>query len=210
MLLAAAVPVAFIAGTRRLIRDGLRRRLARAVRPGCLAEIEPGRLVRLTGVIAPQPTVPTLFRGIPAVLFRNRLGGADETRGIDFLLDVDGGGQATICVRQALFLDRPTRTREPPACGPVGIEAFGEGRRHRLRSVLVIEPSLFLRLSRPARHESAVAPGDRIEVFGFLHQEAAPDTAGAFDRHVPVRFAVRAGAQLPLVVRRIARPDSSP
>ena len=104
---------------------------------------------RVSGVIAAGPAVPTLFRGLPSVLSRSRVGGADETRGIDFSLVVDGGGQASVRARGAILLDRPRRTREPPACGAVCADSFGKG-EPRLRSAL-LDGTSFWRLVRPGR-----------------------------------------------------------
>src|SRR5437762_9831859 len=148
-----------------------------------------------------QAAVPTLFRGLPAVLFRNCIGNADEVRGIDFELDLDGGQQARVCVRGALLVDRPTRAQQAPACGPVYAEPCAEGFKARLRSALLVEPSPVFR-AFGSRHESSVGPGDRIEVAGVLHHEPAPEAAEPFTRRIPIALVLRAGAGQPLLVRR--------
>jgi hypothetical protein len=80
--------------------------------------IPEGTRVRLVGHVADQPTITTLFRGRPAVLVRNRVGDADETRGHDFQVELEGGARLTIEARGALLLD-PLDRVDRPACGPV-------------------------------------------------------------------------------------------
>jgi hypothetical protein len=203
-LLGALVPLVASCVLRFVVRWGLRRRFVRGTRPGRLAEVGPGTLVRVTGVIAAQPVVPTLFSGAPAVLFRSCIANADEVRGIDFELELDGGQQARVCVRGAFLVDRPTRAPHPPACGPVYAGPAAEGFRARLRSALLDEPSPVFR-TFGARHESSVGPGDRVEVAGVLQHELAPEAAGPFDRGMPTRFVLRAGPGRPLLVRSCAR-----
>jgi hypothetical protein len=185
----------------RLTRRKIARWFEAASAPGLLADVPTGTVVRVTGVIARQPTVPTLFRDAPAVLFRNRVGAADETRGIDFHLRLDDGQPVGIGVRRALLLDPPTRVHEPPACGPVFpvSELF---LRPRLRSTLLDPPSFLARLfGRPRYHESSVGPDDRIEVCGVLHREPAREVM-PFTRKAPIDHVVRAGEEMPLLVRR--------
>jgi hypothetical protein len=209
MLLGALLPLALVYPLELAARYRMQRRFGSAARPPRLADAPPGRCVCLSGVIARQPAVPTLFRGIPAVLFRNCVHDADEVRGIDFDLELDGGEQAHVSVRRAFLVDRPTRAPEAPACGPVYAEPTSEGFGARLRSALLVERSPVFR-TLGARHESSVGPGDRVEVVGVLHHELAPDAAAPFARLPPTRFVVRAGARRPLLVRRCPgapRPD---
>jgi hypothetical protein len=165
-----------------------------------LAELVTGTPVRLTGVVASQPTVPSLFRGIPAVLFRNRVAGADETRGIDFDLDLDDGQRLRVSVRNALLLDRPRRTREPLACGPISIEATPGGAR-RLQPAPPSGPGWWSRFLSLFRRESHVGPGDRVEVWGILDHEPVPQAGLTPDRRLPSRFVLRAGNKRPVIVR---------
>jgi hypothetical protein len=173
----------------------IRRRFDRAHFPGRLSDTAPGTSISLAGTVAEQPAVPTLFRGVPAVLFRNRIGAADETRGIDFWLTLDDGQSVRIAVREAILVDTPLRTREPPACGPVKRGWFVAPAR--LESS-ILRPALWTR----ARYESAIAPGDRVEVCGVLHREAT-ETAGPFDRQLPVISVLRAAKGAPLLVRSL-------
>jgi hypothetical protein len=151
VLITAAPLLALVAGIQIIPRLRLRRQLNRAQRVLSLEDAPSGTLVRVTGTIGPQATVPTLFRGVPAVLFRNRIANADETRGQDFLLDLDQGEQAKVAVRRSYLLEPPERTREPPACGPVSDRNF-DGRS-------VLRPAQFDRRppgSRQRRYESSV------------------------------------------------------
>jgi hypothetical protein len=192
----ALAPLAVAAGASTFPRARVKRQLERAGRVASLADVPDGTLVRVCGTIPPQPTVPTLFRGVPAVLFRNRMGLADETRGLDFLLGLDDGGQAKVAVRGGFLLERPRRTREPPACGPVSADLEGGG--YVLRSDLLRDPPLFSYLV--ARYESSVGPGDRVEVCGVVHHVLAPELRSL--REVPTRPVLGAGEETPLLVRR--------
>lgn len=192
---AGAAVVAYL-----VARGRIERQRAAAQRPSRLGEVPAGTLVTVTGVVAPQPTVPSLFGGVPAVLFRNRVGPADETRGLDFLVHHSGGEEVRIRVRGALFLDRPRPIRRPPACGPVSY-GFGDGQM-RLRSDAMTGTRLW---RRPlARRESSIGPGDSVEVCGFLHRLPARDGAASFDRQIPIELVLQ-GGHLPLLVRRAPR-----
>src|SRR5262249_38659777 len=127
-----AAGIALFAGTSTVLSLKPRRQLRLARPLGRLADVPDGTLVRVVRLIPPQPTARTLLRGPPAVRFRNRIGEAEETRGLDFLLDLDGGEQARVDVRRAFLLEQPTRTREPPACGPVSAHLVD--RRYVLQS----------------------------------------------------------------------------
>lgn len=198
----ALAPLALAAGATTFPRARVKRQLERAGRVGSLADVPDGTLVRVSGTILPQPTVPTLFAGIPAVLFRNRMGSADETRGLDFFIGLDDGGQAKISVRGGFLLDHPLRTREPPACGPVSPEAVMSpdafGRNYILRSDMLRRDRLFARLL--GRYESSVGPGDRIEVCGVVRHALAPELRSL--REVPTRALLEAGEDTLLLVRR--------
>jgi hypothetical protein len=202
MLLGATSGLALHGLARALTARRLRQHLAGA---GGLEAATPGRLVRLRGVIAPQPTVPTLFRGTPAVLFRSRIGAADETRGLDFVLEV-AGHRVRVGARRAMLLDEPRRTRQPPACGPVYCDPFAEGGRGpRICSTLFTTPPAWLGLlSSSRRYEASVGPGDEVEVVGVLHHEVDPDGGELFGRDVPIARVLRAGGQTPLLVRSVA------
>lgn len=202
-LLGALIPLSFVGLRELAARHRIQSYFARAARPLRLADVAPGDVVCLSGVIAVQPAVPTLFRGVPAVLFRNCVHNADEVRGIDFDLDLDldGGQQARVCVRRAFLVDRPTHAQQAPACGPVYAELSAEGFGARLRSALLVDRSPFRTFG--ARYESSVGPGDRVEVAGVLHQELALDAAAPFSRFPPTRFVLRAAAHRPLLVRRL-------
>jgi len=132
-----------------------------------------------------------------------RIRPADETRGIDFLLELAGGQRMKVCVRGAILLDPPRRTRDPPACGPVSVEIMPDGSNlpSRLRSDRLRWP----RRWPPARYEASVGPGDLVEVCGLIHHEHSLDATGAFDRHIAVEPVLRAGVSTPLLVRILDR-----
>jgi hypothetical protein len=183
------------------------RRLLVASEPvHALDGVPPGRPVRLTGVVAEQPTVPALFSGRPAVLFRNRIEDADEVRGIDFTLVLDSGQSVKVRVFDALLLDRPRRIRAPAACGPVSVQQSDGSKPMRLQSDVTASPPLRYRVQEPRRYESSIGPGDRVEVWGLLKQETAPDGQAAPGRGVPMRTTVSAGPDLHLLVRKLASP----
>jgi hypothetical protein len=200
-LLGALVPLCLVFGLELAARQRTRRQFAQGTSATRLADVDPGSVVSLIGVIAARPAVPSLFRGVPAVLFRDCVHNADEVRGIDFELELEDG-EAHVCVRRAFLVDRPTRTTQAPACGPVYAEPAAEGFGARLRSALLIERSPLFR-TLGARYESSVGPGDRVEVSGVLHHELAPDDTAPFGRSVPARFVLRAPAGRPLLVRSL-------
>jgi hypothetical protein len=175
-------------------RRRLRRQLAAARLWSGRDQIAPGTLVRMRGVVAAQPTVPSLFRGVPAVLFRNTVAVAEETRGIDFLLEVPGA-QVKVAVRRAMLLDRPRRIGHPPVCGPVYPGA------RRLQPDTVSYVPLMSRLLSP--RESSIGPGDEVEVCGVLDHEPARDGAGPFDRHIATDLVIRAVDRGLLLVRKL-------
>jgi hypothetical protein len=130
------------------------------------------------------------------------MGLADETRGIDFFLGLDNGEQAKVAVRGGFLLDRPQRTREPPACGPVSPEPVmspdGFKGVYTLRSYMLRRDPLIARLF--PRYESSVGPGDRVEVCGVVRHVLAPELRSP--REVPTRAVLGAGADTSLLVRR--------
>ena len=191
-----AIPFILL-GSRIALRSEPRRQIERAVRVLRLADVPNGTLVRVAGTIPPQATVPSLFRGLPAVLHRNRIRNADEMRGVDFFLDLDEGEHVKVAVRRAFLLESPTPTREAPACGPVSAHD-GEG-GSRLRSDLFDGPGP----SSPfGRYESSVGPGDRVEVCGVVRHVPAPDLEGRFLRVPPMRTVLVGEEERPLLVRR--------
>jgi hypothetical protein len=176
----------------------LRRHLRAAKPVDRLSDVPDGTVVRVTGVIGPQAAVPTLFRGVPAVLFRNRMAAANETRGIDFTLDVADGDQAKVAVRRAFLLDPPRRIWAPAACGPVVTQY--EGGSYVLRSEMFRPLSFLSRFI--GRYESSVGPGDRVEVCGIVRHDLAPDVVPRSSRQVPTRVVLTGDEDTPLLVRR--------
>jgi hypothetical protein len=199
--------VAAIATTVRLVsRVLIRRHLGRALPAARLAEVRPGTLVRVTGMIPEQPTVSTLFCGRPAVLFRHVMAGVNETRGIDFVLELPSGERARVSARHAVLLDRPVPAPEPLACGPVS--AY----RLSLAGGAALEPppAQGRRFRQRPAFEASVGPGSRVEVWGIVDQQADPDAASSFDRHIPLALVLRAPRDAPLYVRSVPESARSP
>lgn len=179
----------------------LRLRLRRTPQVARLADARVGSFMRVAGVVAAQPCITSLFRGLPAVLFRNQAGGADEIRGVDFHLDLASGERVTISVRGALLLDRPRRTRRPPACGRLSVETLPSGFA-RLRSEALSPASFWSWARAMGQRESAIAPGDQIEVCGVLDRQVDPAGDAPPGRQPPMRYLLRGDDEMPLLVRR--------
>jgi hypothetical protein len=199
-----AIPSLLLLGAHRgLVQLTLHRQRQRARDLPALSDQPAGQLLRLVGTVSPQPTVPALFSGTPAVLFRNRIGQADETRGIDFEVKLDSGERLKVSVRDAFLLDPPRRYLGPPVCGPVSNDPATRDSPGRLRSDLFTMPRWWYRRFEPRLHETHVAPGDRIELCGLLDHEAAPDGQAAPGRGVPLRPVLRAGPGARLLIRKL-------
>jgi hypothetical protein len=202
----AIVGVSFVALERRRSRPRRRfmhmaARLPPVVATPPLAEVAEGSAVRVVGVIAPGPTIPSLFGGIPCVLSRNALASADELRGLDFTLQLEDGQRISVSVRDAHLMNQPEPLDAPPVCGPVAVDPRTvDDPRPRLISALHRKPPMFQRRRRP--REFAVGPGDKVEVVGIIHHEVAPDGVAAPGRHTPMRRTLRGGPATPLLVRK--------
>jgi hypothetical protein len=186
-------------------RLGLRRmgRTPLVRHPG---EAEPGALIRLRGVVVARPAVPSLFRGRPSVLFRNRVSVADETRGIDFELRLDCGDTVSVSTRAAVLLERPARITGEPACGPVAAVLDHIGSYLRLDT----DGRAALLGGRPGRarlYEASVGPGDRIEVCGHLDLAPSPHGEHRPGRGIPLGATLRAHEGIPLLVRALRAAD---
>jgi hypothetical protein len=181
----------------RRVTRGQRRR----ARPLRLPEDEPtGALVRATGVVGSQQAFPALFSGQPAVVCRSRAGTADETRAIDFTLELEAGHRLHVAARDAFLMDEPARFTGPPACGPVSPQ-HRDGAA-RLSPDLLLPPAAWHRLFEPRLRESSIGPGDRVEVCGLLHHESAPDGEAAPGRGVPLKTVIAAGPGARLLIRK--------
>jgi hypothetical protein len=198
------MPIGLLFGAVHLSAAIRLRPLRRAPRHFSVADCPSGTTVRIDGVVVSDATVPTLFAGAPAVLFTSVFGAGQQTQGIDFHLDLDGGERVRVAVRGAMLLDRPRRSRESPACGPVRVDWSTDHGRPRLTSDIFAGPSLRSRLfAWRRRYEAVIAPGDRVEVCGVLHHEPDPDARAPFARQMPTRAVIREGNKLPLLVRRL-------
>jgi hypothetical protein len=196
--------VLFLALTKVWADARLRRQIARTPPSPTLADPAPGSLARVRGIILEQPTISSLFRGKPAVLSRNRVGAAEETRGIDFWLEDPTGQRIRVEVRDAFLLDRPTRLHDLPICDPVSCD-WSSLAGPRLRPHLPHARPLRHRLLPPRLFESAVGPGDEIEVCGLVHRSAGPEGLAGPGRGTPLYWAIRGDQHRPLLVRRVRR-----
>jgi hypothetical protein len=165
--------------------------------------VDPGTHVTFRATVCEQPTVPALARGAGSVLYRNRLLGTDETRGIDFWVELPGGQHVKVSARDAILLDHPAPTPDPPACGPVWLGAAPRGERvfTRLQPAPPTGPSLWHRLLRPRLRESALLPGTSIQLWGILDREPAPDGERGPGRTTPLRTVLRARNDVRLYVQ---------
>jgi hypothetical protein len=162
-----------------------------------------GSAVRVEGTVAAdQPAFPSLFQGTPCVLARSARGGADELRGIDFMLSLDDGQRLRVAVRDAHLHDLPQPIDGPPRCGPVYASFLsGAERVPRLTSGL-LQQVPFVQRALPLR-EVTVGPGDRVEVTGLIHHEVAPDGLATPGRQPPMRHVLRSAPHPPHTVRRL-------
>jgi hypothetical protein len=182
-----------------------RRERARAHSIGIPDGVPAGTHVHLRATVCEQPTVLTPAIGAGAVLFRNRLLTVDETRGIDFWVELAGGQKIKVSARQALFLNPPATPPVPAACGPVWLSS-GTTAPHRRVHLQPDPPTgapLWRRLLRPTLRESALRPNDEVELWGILDREPAPEGEGGPGRGAPLRTVLRAGGSVHLYVKKI-------
>ena len=188
-----------------LARARLTRRLARAplwsptdrdpTRPASA-----GRLVRLRGTVSAQPTVPSLFTTSPVVMATSDCAGAVETRGIDFIVELDSGHRVNVPARDAILLGHSQRVRGQPSCGPVALSLVAG--RWRLRSALLSSDGWLARLVGLAARELTLSPGDAVELGGVVDLEPDPGAQRGFERSPALRSVVRPAAGLPVIVRK--------
>jgi hypothetical protein len=184
----------------RLLAGFARARLARRLD----AAVRAGRLVRLTGTVADQATVPSLLTGRPAVLASSACTGVVETRGFDFDVLLADGRRVHVPARDALLLGRPQRVRGQPSCGPVTLSlAHGQP---RLRSALLSDGGWVDRLFGLAAHELTLGPGDAVDLHGALVLEPDERTQQGFGRGPALRAVLRPGDGLPVIVTRRGEP----
>ena len=161
--------------------------------------------VRLTGTVAEQATVPSLFTGRPVVLATSDCAGVVETRGIDFDVRLVGGKIVRVPAREALLIGRGQRVRGQPSCGPLTLSVAGGERR--LRSALLSTDGWIGRLAGLAARELTLGPGDAVEVCGVLDFEPDPATQRGFARGPALRAVLRQDSGIPVIVRKRAASD---
>jgi hypothetical protein len=208
MAAVVAVPFAVLELWARLAGRRERARARSIDRPDA---VESGSHVTFRATVCEQPTVPTLGGGAGSVLFRNRLLGTDETRGIDFWVELPGGQHVKVSARDAILLDHPAAIENPPACGPVwlGVAARGERVYTRLQPEPPPAPPRWHRLLRPQLRESALLPGQSLQLWGILDREPAPDGERGPGRTTPLRTILRARKGVHLYLRSLSTGPGS-
>ena len=190
-----------------------RRRMGRARRRALSVDspdgVAPGTYVHLRGTVVAQPTARTLARGTAAVIFRNRVWwGADETRAIDFWVELADGQRVKVSARQAILLDAPRPVREPAACGPVFLGSDPDGGGFPPVFRLCPEPitgAPWWRLVYTRLRESSLGPGDPIELWGALEQELNPEAERGGSRNPPLATVICSRPGHPLFLRTPGR-----
>jgi hypothetical protein len=191
--LACWLPGKLVAG---IARVRLWRRLAAAVRRR--------QLVRLTGVVAEQKTVPSLLTGRPVVLAVSDCAGVTETRGFDFDVRLDDGTPLRVPARDAILFGRRHRLRGEPRCGPITLTLSGNG--PRLSSGLLAGRGFLDRVFERLAYEVTLGPGDVVEIYGARDVEPDPNGERSFGRGPAFRSVVRPAAGLPVCVRLCHEP----
>jgi hypothetical protein len=164
-----------------------------------------GRVVRFTGTVAEQATVPSLFTGRPVVLATSDCAGVAETRGIDFDVQLAGGERVRVPARDALLLGRGQRVRGQPSCGPLMLTVAGGATR--LQSALLSTEGWLAHLLGMTARELTLGPGDTVEICGVLDFEPDPDTQRGFARGPALRAVLRPSGGVPVIVRKQAAPE---
>ncbi len=159
---------------------------------------------------------------LPAVALR---GGEASRRALQRFLRTLGARRATIRELQAIPRGTPARVVgnvAGPSWKPFShIWSKSEMSRHNVR-LLVEEGHDFFLEDAPGQvavvraaggyliggPEGAIDGGDQVEVFGFVDHviDSAAPLPGRHPRAEPIVLALRAGDDLPLIVRKIVRP----
>jgi hypothetical protein len=114
-----------------------------------------------------------------------------ELRGIDFVVDMPGGGAVVIAVRDAYLLAPPEARLDVGSCRPVEVVTAPLGRVFRQGDAGTAIESVLAEL--------VVAPGDEVEIYGVLDWEVSP-AAGDLGRAGALAPVVRATGSVPLIV----------
>jgi hypothetical protein len=163
------------------------------------------RLVRLTGVVADQKTVPSLLTGRPVVLAASACAGVTETRGFDFDVRLSDGRLVRVPARDAVLLGHSQRVRGEPSCGPITLTLSGD--EPRLCSALLADRGYIDHLLQRLAREVTLGPGDAVELCGVLDVESDQSTEGGFVRDPAIRAVLRPADGLPVIVRKRTAPD---
>lgn len=207
-------------GARPIAEALMRRALARTPERRSLAGVHRGEMVRVRGRVRPGPSFVSAggrwaavlaayageVRRPPARRERRRTRGLgrltecrpwSELRGIDFVVDLQGGGTLVVAAREAYML--------PPALAAVKLGSFrreevvtaplGRVVRKAQGGGTVIESVLA---------EWVIAPGDEVEILGVLDFEvSAAAGSGTSARTGGLSPVLKATAEVPLVVRSV-------
>jgi hypothetical protein len=181
------------------------------VRP--LRGARPGDTIRVRGRIAPGPTFFTMAGRRPAVL-ATYVGQVEyvcgkladglpkgwwETRGLDFTIDLDTGESVKVAARTAYLMQF------------TGVFKDFLALRNR------VETPVLGRFSAPLPNggevtyvisdETAVGPGDEVDVVGVLDQEVDPHASHG-RRQIPMSPVLRGARLAPVIVRPLGRPEA--
>lgn len=155
---------------------------------GSLGKHREGDLVRLRGKVSASESFTSVVSGEAAVLAtyevrardrKERSRDFDEVRGIDFLVEIEGGESVRVAAREAFVTTSPSgRGRDP----------------------VILTNDLFL-LGGAACREVRIAPGDTVELIGILSREVDPLAERSNPRALPTQFVLRGTRRLPVLVR---------
>jgi len=166
--------------------------------------VKRGQLVRVTGVVADQKTVPSLLTGRPVVLATSDCACATETRGFDFDVRLPDGKLIRVPARDALLFGRRQRVLGEPSCGPITLTLSGD--EPRLCSALLADRGPLDRLVQLLAHEITLGPGDAVELYGALDVEPDESAESGFAHEPPLRAVLRPAGGVPIIIRKREEP----
>jgi hypothetical protein len=115
-----------------------------------------------------------------------------EVRGIDFLVDLDGGESVVVGARGAYLLAPPGALLDMLSYRTADAVTCPLGRVVRSTADVVVTESIVAEL--------VIAPGDEVDVYGVLDFEVSPTGAAGPGRGVGPSAVLRGSARAPLVV----------
>jgi hypothetical protein len=207
-------------GARPIAEALMRRAMAGTLRRQSLAGLARGEVVRVRGRVRPGPSFVSAGGQWAAVLAayagevrrppsrrgRRRARGLvgpltgrrpwSELRGIDFVVDLQGGGSLVVSARDAFMLPPAEGLVDLGSCRTEDVVTAPLGRVVRKdESGTVIESVLA---------EWVIAPGDEVEIFGVLDFEVTTAAgSGTSARTGGLSPVLKATGEVPLVVRSV-------